>query len=79
MRVTVSDPAAIPDLVAELRRSGCVADPGAAGAIEIAFPWIQTVDDARHAIVELVFFVRACEAARPGVSVAVDLVGLSGS
>lgn len=71
MRLTVSDPAAIPDLLAELRRTGCAAAAGAAGAIDVAFPWVWTVDDARQAIVELVFFARACEAAHPGLRVGV--------
>ena len=71
MRVTVSDSSAIPGLLGELRRSGCVADAFAGGAIEVAFPWVETLDEAREAIVELVFFARTCEAARPGLRVRV--------
>ena len=69
MRLVVSDPAAIPDLLAALRRGNCVAD-GAADGIEVAFPWVATLADARQAIVELTFFARAWELAHPGLSVA---------
>ena len=72
MRVTVSDSAAIPEILVELRRSGCVAAASAGGAIEVAFPWVETLDEARQALVEFVFFARACEAARPGLRVAVS-------
>jgi hypothetical protein len=71
MRVTVSDPAAIPDLIAALRRGNCVAADAADG-IEVAFPWIATPADARQAIVELTFFARAWELAHPGLSLALD-------
>ena len=71
MRLTVSDPAVIPDLLAALRRGDCVADGGADG-IEVAFPWVATIADARQAIVELTFFARAWELSHPGLSVALD-------
>ena len=67
MRVTVSDPAAIPDLLAELRSGGCVAGALPGATIDVVFPWVETLAEARAAIVELVFFLRACEAARPGL------------
>jgi hypothetical protein len=74
MRLTVSDPAAIPDLVTALRRGDCVADH-ADGGVDVAFPWVATLDDARQAIVELTFFARTWELLHPGLSVAVDAPG----
>ena len=71
MRLVVSDPAAIPDLLAALRRGNCVAD-GAADGVEVAFPWVATIADARQAIVELTFFARAWELAHPGLSVGLE-------
>ena len=71
MRLTVSDPAVIPDLLAALRRGDCVADRAADG-IEVAFPWVATIADARQAIVELTFFARTWELAHPGLSVALE-------
>lgn len=68
MRLVVSDPAAIPDLLAALRRGNCVA-AGSADGVEVAFPWVATLADARQAIVELTFFARAWELAHPGLSV----------
>jgi len=71
MRLTVSDHAAIPDLLTALRRGNCVAD-GADDGIEVAFPWVATLADARQAIVELTFFARAWELSHPGLSVALE-------
>ena len=71
MRLTVSDPAAIPDLLTALRRGDCVADR-AAGGVDVAFPWVATLADARQAIVELTFFARTWELSHPGLSVALD-------
>jgi hypothetical protein len=71
MRLTVSDPAVIPDILAALRRGNCVAD-GAADGIEVGFPWVATIADARQALVELTFFARAWELSHPGLSVALD-------
>jgi hypothetical protein len=75
MRLTVSDPAAIPDLLMALRRGECVADR-AAGGVDVAFPWVATLADARQAIVELTFFARAWELSHPGLSVALDAPAL---
>ena len=71
MRLTVSDPDAIPDLLTALRRGDCVADRAADG-VDVAFPWVATLSDARQAILELTFFARAWELAHPGLSVALD-------
>jgi hypothetical protein len=71
MRLTVSDPGAIPDLLTALRRGDCVADR-TAGGVDVAFPWVATLVDARQAIVELTFFARTWELAHPGLSVALD-------
>jgi hypothetical protein len=69
MRLVVSDPAAVPDLVAALRRGDCVAE-GSADGIEVAFPWVASLADASQAIVELAFFARTWELSHPGLSVA---------
>jgi hypothetical protein len=71
MRLTVSDPDAIPDLLTALRRGDCIAD-GAPGGVDVAFPWVATLADARQALVELTFFARAWELSHPGLSVALD-------
>ena len=72
MRLTVSDPAAIPELVTALRRGECVADHAGDG-VDVAFPGVATLADARQAIVELTFFVRTWELAHPGLSVALEV------
>ena len=71
MRLSVSDPDAIPELLAALRRVQCVADRAADG-VDVAFPWVATLADARQAIVELTFFARAWELTHPGLSVVLD-------
>ena len=72
MRLTVSDPAAVPDLLAALRRSECVAARAARSSIDVAFPWVGTLAEARQGLVELAFFARAWEAMHPGVTIRVD-------
>ena len=72
MRLTVSDPSAIPDLLTALRRGDCVADLSP-GGVEVAFPWVASLADARQALVELTFFARAWELSHPGLSVALDV------
>jgi hypothetical protein len=71
MRLTVSDPAAIPDLLAALRRADCAADR-AAGGVDVVVPWVATLDDAHQALVELTFFARTWELSHPGLSVALE-------
>jgi hypothetical protein len=71
MRLTVSDPAAIPDLLTALRRGDCVAHRSPDG-VEVAFPWVASLADARQAILELTFFARVWELSHPGLSVALD-------
>jgi len=71
MRLTVSAPSGIPELVAALRRGDCVADRGTDDTVDVAFPWVSTLTDARQAILELTFFARAWELSHPGLSVAV--------
>jgi hypothetical protein len=75
MRLTVSDSAAIPELLAALRRGQCVADRGEHASVEVAFPWATTLWEAQQAIVELAFFARAWEAAHPGVSIHLEELG----
>ena len=72
MRLTVSDPAAIPELLTALWEGQCVAGPGERATVDVAFPWVRTLWEARQAIVELAFFTRTWEATHPGVTIHID-------
>jgi hypothetical protein len=69
MRLTVNDPTAVPALVAALRSHECLAEAGDGGAIEVLFPWLEELADARQAVIELAFFTRTWEALHPGVQI----------
>jgi hypothetical protein len=72
MRLTVSDPAAIPALVAALRAGECLAEKAAENAVDVLFPWLAGTSDARQALVELAFFTRTWEAMHPGVQIRLE-------
>ena len=74
MRLTVSDPSAIPALVAALHAAECVAEVVGDAAVDVLFPWLAGNTDARQALVELAFFARTWEALHPGVQVDVGAV-----
>jgi hypothetical protein len=69
MRLIVSNSAAIPSLLAALHDGGCVAAHVGPNSLEMAFPWLVSVDDAEQAVVEVAFFLRTWEAEHPGVRV----------
>jgi hypothetical protein len=69
MRLTVTDPAAVPALVAALQAGECLAEAAGGAAVEVLFPWVEERADAHQAIVELHFFARTWEALHPGVRV----------
>jgi hypothetical protein len=77
MRLTVNDPTVLPSLLAALRRDECVVDQVGPDSAEVVFPWLRTADDARQAVVELVFFARAWEATHPGLRVRVGPLALA--
>jgi hypothetical protein len=69
MRLTVSDPVAIPALVAALRAGECVAEHAGSDGVDVLFPWLAGPADARQALIELAFFARTWEAMHPGVQI----------
>jgi hypothetical protein len=71
MRLSVSDTATIPALVAALRAAECEAHPHEQGGVDVLFPWLRDAHDARQAAIELRFFARTWEALHPGVEIRV--------
>lgn len=69
MRLTVSSSTATPWLRAALHDGGCVADIAGPKSLEVLFPWLGSVEDAKQVVIELAFFLRAWEAEHPGVTV----------
>ena len=71
MRLSVSDPASIPALVAALRAAECEAEPSEPAGVDVLLPWVRGAADARQAVVELAFVARTWEALHPGVEIRV--------
>jgi hypothetical protein len=69
MRLTVSDPNAVPALVEALQAGECLAEPAGDGVVEVLFPWIAGARDAQQALLELLFFARTWEALHPGLQI----------
>jgi hypothetical protein len=61
MQVRVSDSALTGDLVAFLRRMGCIAEPEESGLVQVSIPRSLREDAAR---LELDLYLRAWEASR---------------
>ncbi len=59
MRVRISDPRLLPDLVAAFLRSDCVAQPVGADTCDVVHVHAR---DTREASLEVTFFVRAWQA-----------------
>jgi hypothetical protein len=72
MRLELNDPAEIPTLLVALRRAGCVAAPSVGSTVDVGFPWVSTLEDARQALVELTFFAKAWASAHPGLELTVE-------
>lgn len=66
MRVYVSDPALVGELVDDLLRGGCVPSAVDAGTLEVIHPYAADANEART---ELTFFLRAWRWAHPDVEV----------
>ena len=64
MRVHLSDPACRDRLVEQLAASGCVPAPVGETTVDVIHPEARDADEAR---LELVFFLRAWQAANPDV------------
>lgn len=69
MKVQLSDPSCLPELVDDLRRGGCVPSPVGEGTLEVIHPHAH---DAKEARTELWFFLRAWQRAHPQVEVTVS-------
>ena len=76
MRLTISDPTAVPALVTALQEGECLAEAAGDRAVEVLFPWIQTARDAQQAVLELAFFLRTWEALHPGLQISLVSVVL---
>jgi hypothetical protein len=70
MRIRVSDPTAVDDLVAALSDGECVVSRTAADSIEVGAAWqvLDAVQQTRQAEVEFTFFLRVWEGRHPGVA-----------
>jgi hypothetical protein len=70
MKIRVSDPSAVDDLVTALSESECVVSRTDADSIEVGAPWqiFDSVQPKRQAELELTFFLRAWEARHPGIA-----------
>ena len=71
MRIRVNDPHAADDLRSALEAAECVAARTADDTLEVELPPGDPFGDARQALLELAFFVKAWEANRPGVAAVV--------
>ena len=69
MKVQVSDPSCLPELVDDLLRGGCVPSTVGERTLEVTHPQAH---DAREARTELGFFLRAWQRAHPQVEVTVS-------
>jgi hypothetical protein len=69
MHLAVSDPDAVPALVAALRGGACCAEPAGETGVDVGIPWLRGDDDAVQAEIELTFFVRAWASLHPGVEI----------
>ena len=66
MKVRVSEPACLPELVGDLVEGGCVPATVDDETVEVAHPLAR---DAKEARIELAFFLRAWQSAHPHVEV----------
>jgi hypothetical protein len=73
MRLRLSDPESAHDLVRALNATDCLAARVASDSVDVFVPWL---DDGgtrtEHAVAELLFFVRAWTADRPGLHVLLE-------
>lgn len=68
MRFFVTPSELAPQLVRALNETDCVAARTGAHTVDVLAPWLLDGGDSTHAATELIFFVRAWAAGRPGVS-----------
>lgn len=66
MRVYLNDPTQLLELQVALREARCTSVAAGEGALEVAHP---AALDEREELIELKFFLRAWQAARPGAQV----------
>lgn len=71
MRVHVSDPSYVPELVDDLLEGGCVPAALDRTTVEVTHP---EAGDAKEARTELTFFLRAWQFAHPGVQLTLSVV-----
>jgi len=67
MKIQLSHPGLVPELLAALNRTDCRATRVDADIVEVHVPWLTDDADARQAATELRFFVRVWGLAHPDV------------
>lgn len=65
MKLLITHPELVPDLVFALNKADCVATRIASDVVEVLVPWRLDGSDASHAATELLFFVRAWASNHP--------------
>lgn len=75
VRVYVNDPSRLEELRASLLEARCISVPVADDALDVAHP---SALDAREALIELRFFLKAWQDARPGARIELVFRSLSG-
>jgi hypothetical protein len=66
MRVQLSDPSYLQDLILALRHGDCLATPTGLDTLVVVHPWARDDEEART---ELLFFLRAWQASHPHTGV----------
>jgi hypothetical protein len=66
MKLLISHPELAPELVCALNETDCLAARTAVDTVEVFAPWLLEGGDPAQAATELLFFVRAWAAQRPG-------------
>lgn len=72
MRLRLSDPEHVHELVQALNATDCFAARTARDTVDVFAPWLEPGESPEHAAAEILFFVRAWGAGRPGLSVRLD-------
>lgn len=73
MRLRLSQPELAPELVQALNETDCLAARTASDTVEVFVPWLgDGAADGDQAAAEILFFVRAWGAGRPGFRVLLE-------
>ena len=66
MKLLISHPDLVPELVCALNETDCLAARTAPDTVEVFVPWLSEGGSTAAAAAELLFFVRAWASGRPG-------------